>query len=148
MIEEPSLLGGEESGGIAVSSHIPERDGIWMGLIIWEYMVKTGKKLSELIEEVYNIIGSFAMERYDLHVPEEQKQAIIQRCKAQEYTEFGGYKIIGLETIDGYKFILSSDSWVMIRPSGTEPLLRVYGQSSSHEATIAILEQTKKTILA
>lgn len=148
MIDEPSLLGGEESGGIAVSTHIPERDGIWMGLILWEYMVKTGKKLSELIQEVYDIIGSFAMERYDLRVPEEQKLSIIQRCKNAEYASFGEYSVKGMETIDGYKFILSDDSWVMIRPSGTEPLLRVYGQSTNYDATIAILEATKKTILA
>ena len=116
MIEEPSLLGGEESGGIAVSTHIPERDGIWMGLILWEYMVKTGKKLSELIQEVYDIIGSFAMERYDLKVPEDLKQSIIQKCKANEYPKFGEMAVQGTETIDGYKFILSEDSWVMIRP--------------------------------
>ncbi|MFT5953031.1 MAG: phosphomannomutase, partial [Bacteroidia bacterium] len=65
MIENESLLGGEESGGIAVSTHIPERDGIWMGLIIWEYMAKTGKSLDELIQEIYDMIGSFAMDRYD-----------------------------------------------------------------------------------
>jgi phosphomannomutase len=148
MIDEPSLLGGEESGGIAVSTHIPERDGIWMGLILWEYMVKTGKKLSELIAEIYDIIGSFAMERYDLKVPEQSKADIIEKCKNREYLSFGDYKVQGYETIDGFKFILSDDSWVMIRPSGTEPLLRVYGQSSDYESTIKILDQTKATILA
>lgn len=148
MIDEPSLLGGEESGGIAVSTHIPERDGIWMGLILWEYMVKTGKKLSELIKEVYAIVGSFVMERYDLHVPEEKKRAIIDKCQSGMYDSFGKYQVIGHENIDGFKFILSSDSWVMIRPSGTEPLLRVYGQSTNYESAIAILESTKATILA
>ncbi len=148
MIEEPSLLGGEESGGIAVSTHIPERDGIWMGLILWEYMVKTGKKLSELISEIYEIIGSFAMERYDLKVPEISKTEIIEKCKNKAYTSFGDYVVQGHETIDGFKFILSEDSWVMIRPSGTEPLLRVYGQSTDYESTIKILDQTKATILA
>lgn len=147
MIEEPSLLGGEESGGIAVSTHIPERDGIWMGLILWEYMVKTNKKLSELIEEIYDLIGSFAMERYDLKVAESLKASIIEKCKNQEYSNFGDLVVQDTETIDGYKFILSSDSWVMIRPSGTEPLLRVYGQSSSYEETISILDRTKEAIL-
>ena len=148
MIDEPSLLGGEESGGIAVSSHVPERDGIWMGLILWEYMAKTGKMLSELIQEVYNIIGSFAMERYDLHVPEEQKLAIIEKCRTDGYSEFGKYSISDTERIDGYKFIISNDSWVMIRPSGTEPLLRVYGQSPSYKETITLLDATKDSILA
>jgi len=148
MIENQSLLGGEESGGIAVSTHIPERDGIWMGLIIWEYMAKTGKSLDELIQEIYDMIGSFAMDRYDLRVPEEQKLSIIEKCKVAEYKSFGEYTVSGTETIDGYKFILSDDSWVMIRPSGTEPLLRVYAQAATAEDTIAILDATKATILA
>ena len=148
MIENESLLGGEESGGIAVSTHIPERDGIWMGLIIWEYMAKTCKSLDELIQEIYDLIGSFAMERYDLRMPEEQKVAIIDKCKVAGYTQFGSYGVTGTETVDGYKFILSDDSWVMIRPSGTEPLLRVYAQAATPADTIAILDATKNTILA
>jgi phosphomannomutase len=148
MIENESLLGGEESGGIAVSTHIPERDGIWMGLVLWEYMAKTGKLLSELIQDVYELIGSFAMDRYDLHVPEDQKWAIIEKCKNQEYSSFGSHKITGTETVDGYKFILENDTWVMIRPSGTEPLLRVYGQAANETDVIAILDATKETILA
>ncbi|MBT8326934.1 MAG: phosphoglucomutase/phosphomannomutase family protein, partial [Bacteroidia bacterium] len=148
MIENESLLGGEESGGIAVSTHIPERDGIWMGLILWEYMAKTGKTLSELIQEVYEITGSFAMDRYDLHVPEDQKWAIIEKCKNAQYSSFGTYNITGNETVDGYKFLLQNDTWVMIRPSGTEPLLRVYAQAANQNDVIAILDATKNTILA
>lgn len=148
MIENQSLLGGEESGGIAVSTHIPERDGIWMGLIIWEYMAKTGKSLDELIQEIYDMIGSFAMDRYDLRMAEEKKLAIIEKCKVAGYKTFGEYTVSGSETIDGYKFILSEDSWVMIRPSGTEPLLRVYAQAPTAKDTIAILDATKATILA
>lgn len=148
MIENESLLGGEESGGIAVSTHIPERDGIWMGLIIWEYMAKTGKSLDELIQEIYDMIGSFAMDRYDLRMAEEKKLAIIEKCKVAGYASFGDYTVSGTETVDGYKFILSEDSWVMIRPSGTEPLLRVYAQAATAAETIAILDATKATILA
>ena len=148
MIENDSLLGGEESGGIAVSTHIPERDGIWMGLILWEYMAKTGKTMNQLIEEVYEITGSFAMDRYDLRMPEEQKLAIIEKCKARGYDTFGEYQVSGHETIDGYKFKLNNDNWVMIRPSGTEPLLRVYAQAPTSKEVIAILDTTKATILA
>jgi phosphomannomutase len=148
MIENQSLLGGEESGGIAVSTHIPERDGIWMGLIIWEYMAKAGKSIDELIQEIYDMIGSFAMDRYDLRMPEEKKLSIIEKCKKGDYASFGEYDVNGRETIDGYKFVLSDDSWVMIRPSGTEPLLRVYAQAATAEETTAILDATKATILA
>ena len=148
MIENPSLLGGEESGGIAVSTHIPERDGIWMGLILWEYMAKTGKLLSELIQDIYDLIGSFSMDRYDLHVPENQKSQIIDKCKNGRFTSFKEYGITGNETIDGYKFIIDNERWVMIRPSGTEPLLRVYAQAPNHNEVISILDATKETILA
>jgi phosphomannomutase len=148
MISNPTLLGGEESGGIAVNSHIPERDGIWMGLIIWEYMANTGKSLNTLIQEVYQITGSFAMDRYDLHVPESQKQAIINQCKEKSYNQFGNYPVTGHENIDGYKFLLNDDNWVMIRPSGTEPVLRVYAQAKDIDEVIQILDATKETILA
>jgi phosphomannomutase len=148
MISNPTLLGGEESGGIAVNSHIPERDGIWMGLILWEYMANTGKSLSSLIQEVYQITGSFAMDRYDLHVPESQKQAIINQCKEKSYSQFGIYPVTGHEDIDGYKFLLNEDNWVMIRPSGTEPVLRVYAQANNINEVRQILDATKETILA
>lgn len=147
MVNEDCLLGGEESGGIAVKGHIPERDGIWIGLILWEFMAKTGKMLNELIADIYDMVGSFAMDRYDLHVTQAQKEAIIAQCKSDAYTQFGSYSISERENIDGYKFHLNNDSWVMIRPSGTEPVLRVYAQSNSQEQTIKILDATKKAIL-
>ena len=81
MITEDVLLGGEESGGIATKGHIPERDGIWMGLTIWEFMAKSGKTLESLIDEVYEIVGEFAFERADLHIDEVLKQKIIKQCR-------------------------------------------------------------------
>jgi phosphomannomutase len=78
MISEDVLLGGEESGGIATKGHIPERDGIWMGLILFEFMVKSGKTIEDLIKEVYEIVGSFAFERVDLHISSKLKDDIIK----------------------------------------------------------------------
>lgn len=148
MVKDDVLLGGEESGGIAIKGHIPERDGIWMGLVIWEYMAKSGKSLDELIEEVYSKVGSFAVERYDLKVPEQKKLDIVQACKDGQYKSFGKFNVTGTESIDGYKFHLNNGGWVMIRPSGTEPVLRVYAESVNKEAAIEILDETKDTILA
>jgi len=140
MLEDDVLLGGEESGGIAVKGHIPERDGIWMGLTIWEYMVKSGKTIRELINEVYEIVGSFSFERIDLHLSEEKKQEIMKNCAEGKYDGFGDFKITDTQTVDGYKYFFDNDQWIMIRPSGTEPVLRTYAESSSSDEAINILK--------
>jgi len=146
MISEDVLLGGEESGGIAIKGHIPERDGIWMGLVIWEFMAISGKSLDELIEEVYAITGPFSFERNDVHLPEQQKQDIIANCKARKYTSFGAHQVSDVQDLDGYKFFFNADEWVMIRPSGTEPLLRVYAEGTSKERAIELIKATRATI--
>jgi phosphomannomutase len=146
MVEEDVIVGGEESGGIAVKGHIPERDGIWMGLIIWEFMAKSGKTLDELIEEVYAIVGSFKYERNDLHITEELKQKIIANCKNNVYTSFGKYKVQEVQTLDGFKYILDENRWIMIRPSGTEPVLRNYAEAPTLEEVREILNIIKETI--
>lgn len=148
MVTENVLVGGEESGGIAIKGFIPERDGIWIGLTIWEFMAKTGKSLDELIQEVYDVVGNFAMGRIDLHITEEIKQKVLANCNAGKYTQFGSYQIEKVETIDGFKFHLGNGEWVMIRASGTEPVLRVYSESSTDNKANQILQATKVTILA
>ena len=147
MAEEDVIVGGEESGGLAVKGHIPERDGIWIGLMILEFMAKTGKNIKELIAEVYALVGPFSFDRDDLHLEESRKQEIIRTCQEDPYQAFGNFKVSRLETIDGFKFYFGDDSWVMIRPSGTEPVLRVYAQAPSAEAVRAILDATRQTVL-
>ena len=147
MINQDVLVGGEESGGLAVKGHIPERDGVWMGLMIMEFMAKTGKTLKQLIQEVYDIVGSFSFDRYDLHLSETLKQEIIKNCKSNTYKQFGNYKVTATEDLDGYKFVLSDTEWLMIRPSGTEPVLRVYAQAPTFAAANKILEAAKQTLL-
>lgn len=147
MISEDVLLGGEESGGIAIKGHIPERDGIWMGLTIWEYMVKSGKTLDQLIEEVYKIVGPFKFERSDLHLKEEVKNTIVENCKNNKYKAFGPYKVARVETIDGWKYFFENGDWLMIRASGTEPVLRNYAESETTEKAFAILKAAEKDLL-
>jgi len=143
---KPFMVGGEESGGIAVNGHIPERDGIWIGLMIWEFMAKTGRSLSELVQEIYDIVGKFAVERYDLKVTEEKKQQIIANCKAG-FKNFGNLKVARTEDLDGFKFFFEDETWVMIRPSGTEPVLRVYAEAPDSAASFAILDIVKAELL-
>ena len=147
MLKEDVLLGGEESGGIAIRGHIPERDGIWIGLKIWEFMAKSGKSLNELINEIYDITGSFAFERSDLHLKEEQKSAIVARCSSGGYNASGDYKVQRVEDLDGYKYYFSDDEWFMIRPSGTEPVLRTYAEAATKEEALAILKAGYETLL-
>ena len=146
MITEDILLGGEESGGIAIKGHIPERDGIWMALVILEFMAKSGKSLNDLIEEVYEIVGAFKFERYDLHLTEEVKQNAVRYCQREDLTNFGEYNIERKETIDGYKFHLNENEWVLVRPSGTEPVLRIYAESPTREGAFKILDTVKNVL--
>jgi phosphomannomutase len=147
MVEDDVLVGGEESGGIAIKGHIPERDGLWMGLTLLEYMAKTEKSLDELIEEVYAIVGPFAMERVDHHISEEQKQTVLANCKAGNYKKFGDIAVESVEDIDGWKFHLGNGEWVMIRASGTEPVLRTYCQAASSQRAFKVLDILATEIL-
>jgi phosphomannomutase len=148
MVKEDVLLGGEESGGIAIKGHIPERDGIWMGLTIWEFMAKTGKSLEELIQEVYAITGTFYFDRNDLHISEDIKAKVLSNCKNGEYKTFGKFKVSRTDDLDGYKYFFDENSWVMIRASGTEPVLRVYAEAPTKTQADEILSEVGKVLLS
>jgi phosphomannomutase len=146
MVKEDVLLGGEESGGIAIKGHIPERDGIWMGLTIWEFMAKSGKCLEELIAEVYAITGEFWFERNDLHLTEDQKNAIVAKCKSGGFLSFGENRVARMEDLDGWKYFFNDEEWLMIRASGTEPVLRTYAESKNKARALELLEACKKEL--
>ena len=147
MITEDVLLGGEESGGIAIKGHVPERDGIWIGLLLFEYMASSGKSLDDLINEVYEIVGSFSFERIDLHLDNKTKQVVIEKCQNDQFTSFGRFIVKKVEKTDGYKFFFNDDTWLMIRPSGTEPVLRFYSEAPTKEIALKILESAQSEIL-
>jgi phosphomannomutase len=147
MVTEDVLVGGEESGGIAIKGHIPERDGIWMGLTIWEFMAKSGKSLKELIQEVYDITGTFWFERNDLHIDEKIKNKVLEKCRNGVYKAFGKYKVQRIDDLDGWKFFFDDNTWLMIRASGTEPVLRTYAEGATKAIAEDILQEAKKVLL-
>lgn len=142
------LLGGEESGGIAIKGHIPERDGIWMGLMVWEFMAKSGKSLDELISEVYEIVGSFSFNRNDMHITEDLKQKTLKYLAETGFKKVGDREVLRVETIDGFKMHFANDEWLMIRPSGTEPVLRTYAEASSPAKVESLLKDCEEAIMA
>ena len=147
MVTEDVLLGGEESGGIAIKGHVPERDGIWIGLLLFEYMASSGKSLEDLINEVYDIVGIFSFERIDLHLDNKKKEVVIEKCQNDQFSSFGEFTVKKIEKTDGYKFFFNDDTWLMIRPSGTEPVLRTYSEAPSREIALKILESAQSEIL-
>lgn len=141
MIAEDVLLGGEESGGIAFGTHIPERDGIWAGLMILQWLIESGKSFRQLFDEVYSITGSFACERQDIQLNKNIRNKILDKCSDGSFSSFGNFVVQKVENLDGYKFYFSDSQWLLIRSSGTEPLLRLYAEAENIENAKKILSE-------
>ena len=110
-------------------------------------MTKSGKTLKQLCQEVYDVVGKFVYERNDMHIENSIKESIIDKASKNEYANFGKYNYNRIETIDGIKYHLDNGGWILLRASGTEPLLRIYAEGNSKEEALDILEDVKKTIL-
>ena len=150
MISENVLIGGEESGGISFQGNIPEGDGVLMGLLLIEMVAVYGKSLNTLVNELLDDVGPAYYERKDqrLKYPIEKKR-MVQFLLDNQPEEIGGVKVLDLLTIDGVKYIMADDSWLLIRPSGTEPVLRVYSEGRTQEMVSALLgygEEVAKSI--
>lgn len=130
MLTEDVLMGGEESGGLGIKGHIPERDGILMGLLLLETIAVTGKGVRRQLEEIMDQIGHFYYRRIDLHIPLQTKEALLKQLGEAPPTEIAGRKVADRNFSDGFKFIFDNGDWLLIRPSGTEPVLRLYSEAS------------------
>src|SRR5204862_6783475 len=126
MIETDALIGGEESGGYAFRGHVPERDGILAGIFVADMCVKLGKKPSELIELLFSKVGPHFYDRIDAHFPHEKRDEIMRRLQEAKPDTLAGEKVVRSQTTDGFKWITDKGSWLLIRFSGTEPIMRVY----------------------
>src|SRR5690606_32642067 len=110
-------------------------------------LIKNNQTLQELIDEVYEIVGRFSYNRDDLHLKEEQKLSIVENCQKGIYKDFDGIPVSRVEDLDGHKFYLVDEETVMIRASGTEPVLRIYAEAATEERVQVILDKVKKTLL-
>jgi alpha-D-glucose phosphate-specific phosphoglucomutase len=144
MIEEDALIGGEESGGYGFRGHIPERDGILAGLYFLDFMAKAGKTPSQLLAHLYDEVGYHCYDRTDLHFSPDQKELILNRVSTAHLDTIEDIQISHLDTTDGFRFMLSEGSWLLIRFSGTEPLLRIYAESDSPDKVRKLLEAGKE----
>jgi phosphomannomutase len=140
MLETDALLGGEESGGYAFRGHVPERDGILAGLYILDLMVRMNKTPSQLIEHLYSQVGAHYYDRVDRRFFPEQREITRQRILDANPATIGGLAVTGLDTTDGFKFGLADGGWMLIRFSGTEPILRVYCETTEKDRVQPILE--------
>jgi len=131
MLRENALIGGEESGGYGFRGHVPERDALLAGLYFLDLVLKTGKTPSQLLAYLYGKVGPRHYNRMDIEFPEEQRGIINSRVSGSSPEALDGTKVVKKDTFDGFRFTLADTSWLLIRFSGTEPLLRIYAESNS-----------------
>lgn len=144
MMREPVILGGEESGGLSIRGHIPEKDGILADLLVAEMVAKKRKPLASIKAELEKRIGKHFGKRVNMRVSEERKVAIMASLKSVPPKDLAGVKVASVSTADGVKLTLDDGSWALLRLSGTEPLLRTYFEAGSPER----LERVEKAVVA
>ncbi|MCM3874298.1 MAG: phosphoglucomutase/phosphomannomutase family protein [Pyrinomonadaceae bacterium] len=131
MLKEDILIGAEESGGIGVKGHIPERDGLLNSLLFLEAIIAAGKTPSEMLRELHREFGEFHFGRRDLHIEVGRGMNLVKSLASQPPAEFAGSKVTEVQTIDGVKLMFQDESWLLFRQSGTEPVLRIYAEATS-----------------
>ena len=141
---QDALAAGEESGGYTIRGHVPDRDGILCGLLALEMMVRTQRPLSDLVGWLFELVGPHHYDRVDLRFDPGLRAQIEGRLRSATPSELGGLAVEGTRTDDGYKFNLAGGSWVLVRFSGTEPLLRTYAEADSPERVERLLGEARE----
>jgi phosphomannomutase len=140
MLKDDILIGAEESGGIGVKGHIPERDGILNSLLFLEAIVSAGKPPSQMLADLHQEFGEFRFGRRDLHMPVSRGQALVAKLSEQPPSKIGEHEVVDVVTLDGAKVLFADESWLLFRQSGTEPVLRIYAEATSFEKRDALLD--------
>ncbi len=140
MMEEDALVGGEESGGFGFRGHVPERDGILASLYVLDLVAATGKTVSQLIGDLYGLVGAHHYDRVDIPIGGEAKEEARERISAANPENIAGQTVTRLDRMDGSRFEFEDGSWLLFRFSGTEPLMRIYAESGSMEAVQNLLK--------
>jgi phosphomannomutase len=144
MLEHEAMLGGEESGGYAIRGHIPERDGILSGLLILDLMARTQKRPAELVQKLYDLVGPHHYNRLDVPLELALKDQVRDRVAKANPDYLCGIRVVRRDTIDGFRFILRGGGWLVIRFSGTEPILRIYAEAESPDRVTELLRQGRE----
>lgn len=140
MQRENAIIGGEESGGYGFRGHVPERDGLLAGLYFLDLMARTGKTPTQLLDTLYKKVGSHYYDRRDTHFAEDERMLVIRRMQEVSPAELSGVAVLRKETEDGFRFVLADGGWLLVRFSGTEPLLRVYAEGASTQQVQSLLD--------
>jgi phosphomannomutase len=143
-LKHNALIGGEESGGYGFRGHVPERDAFPAGLFIIDFMLRTGKTLSQLLDYLYSKVGPHYYDRADLRFPVEMREQILEHIRRVSPGLINDVKVVKTDTIDGFRYILVDNSWLLIRFSGTEPVLRIYSEAGSPEQVQKIIQAGRK----
>ncbi|MDH4292211.1 MAG: phosphoglucomutase/phosphomannomutase family protein [Dehalococcoidia bacterium] len=146
MMKKNAIIGGEESGGYGFRGHVPERDAILAGLYFLDFMAKMKKTPSQLLDYLYSKVGPHYYERKDFHISVARRQTIVHRLSSSPPATVAGSRVTKIDTTDGFRFFLDDESWLLIRFSGTEPLVRIYSEAESLEMVSQLLDEGKKLI--
>ncbi len=148
MREKDAFLGGEESGGVSMRGHVPEKDGIMAALLFVEMLARTGKTARQMLDDIFSRFGPLYSQRLDLRTSPEAKDEIVSKMEKWQPDQVSDIKVASLSRVDGLKIILENGSWFLVRPSGTEPVFRIYVEAESEQEKKRLQEEVKHILCA
>jgi alpha-D-glucose phosphate-specific phosphoglucomutase len=146
MMETDAIMGGEESGGFGFRGHIPERDGVLAGLFLLDLVIRLNKSPSQLIEYLYSKVGAHYYDRIDIELTPALHESALAHAESARPEQIAGLKVTGMDTLDGFRYLLEDGGWLLIRFSGTEPLMRIYTETTQGDKVQAILADGKRLV--